>query len=244
MIALLLFLPPAPLDPARPAKAEILDAVGRLAARMAGGMTAHDADLAADALKGARAQRVLAARYALAKEPERRAILYVLNRIGVEQATEAMPAVLADLAASRPRHPNDMSFASYYVAERFMHLQWKKLPAARDKKDEKQMERREGEKPPPKPETSSSEDGKTTTGTLADRQELRRLVEEGKLHRREGKRGGMFPLPDPVEMGWVRITAGHAFVRLRGRSSGTDLVFKRGAGGKWALLCVMGQWVN
>lgn len=91
------------------------------------------------------------------------------------------------------------------------------------------------------PESRTSAGGKTTSGTLAERKELRRLVEEGKLHQR--KRGA-HPLPDPASTGWVRIVAGHAFVRLRGRSSGTDLVFKRGKGGKWALLSVMGKWVS
>jgi hypothetical protein len=42
----------------------------------------------------------------------------------------------------------------------------------------------------------------------------------------------------------VRVVGRHAFVRLRAKSSGADLLFAKDGKGKWALAAVLGHWVN
>ena len=46
------------------------------------------------------------------------------------------------------------------------------------------------------------------------------------------------------ETDWVRLMGGYAFVKVRGKSSGTDLLFARDGKGKWSLACVLSRWVS
>ncbi len=251
MLAILALCAPLPLDLSAAAKAEALKRVAALARDMEAGNTAFGAEEAADAIgklgNPVAAQRVLAGRYPHAKEIEKCAILYVLNRIGVEGAVGAMSAIADDASVHRPKHPNNMSFATFYVLDRLMHHAWGRLPREdKEEKEAKEGEAKRGEDdppPPPVPTSRVSKDGTVTTGTLEDRKELLRLVVAGGLHLRERRREG-YPLPEAGEMDWVRTLAGHAFVRLRGRSSGVDLLFRKDAKGKWVLATTLGHWVN
>src|SRR5205085_9642173 len=95
-----------------------------------------------------RVQELLAELYAEPKGTERLTLLHILKRVGVEHATKAFPLIASDFAAARPTHPNDMSFAGFYVVEHFMHLAWKKVPAEEREKKKEPVQYTDAEKKP------------------------------------------------------------------------------------------------
>jgi hypothetical protein len=239
MIALLVLLAPVPLELPAKAKAEVLKRVVALSKRMV------TADEAADAIKAigntVAAQRVLAARYPHADTQEKCAILYVLNRIGIEGAGDALGPIAADFAIARKTHPNDLSFATFYVLDLMKAHAWKVLPEPREKKGE--PKRGDGGPVKVPPPTRVTKDGGVTTGTLAERKELVRLIVAEKL-RLSPRKGAAYDLPDAADQEWVRVVGKYAFVRLRARSRGASVLFAKDGKGKWALAAVLGHWVN
>ncbi len=245
----------APLPAGKPTKAEVRAKVLELRKILdAGGANYLAVEKACLGFKALglpeRVQARLAELYLEAKADEKIAILYVLERVGVENATRALPAIASDFATARPKHPNTMSFASYYVVERFMRLAWKKVPNARGPEGRdgvKETALRKGEveePPPPPPPARSSADGLVSTGTVADRKALLQVVLAKGLHRRDKAGKRTYALPKVEEDGWARVIGDHAFVRLRTTHRGVDLLFRRSAKGEWGYLATLGQWVN
>jgi hypothetical protein len=192
-----------------------------------------------------RLQTVLAELYIESKHDERVAILHVVKYIGVEYGRKALPKIAQDFAVAWPNHPNDMSFAAFYVLDKFMDLAWEKLPRHERERRDKRIELRRDDVPEPEAmPPRASRDGWTHTGAPGDWQAILQIVVAKKLHH-YGKIGErIYPLPAKEDADWIRIIDDHAFVRLRGKSSGTDFIFSRDAKGEWSLLCVMGQWVS
>src|SRR5262249_9209951 len=131
-----------------------------------------------------RTQALLADLYPAANADERYAILWTWGILGVEGAVKALPQVVEDYAAARPKHPNPMSFASHRVLRRFIGLAFQKLPREDgfhlDQRP-KDPDARAGQKP-----TRSSPDGLVHCGSRADREAIRRVVVAKKLHEDEG----------------------------------------------------------
>src|SRR5436305_1970941 len=51
-------------------------------------------------------QELIADLYPGAEPKERVVLLYILDKIGVEHAVKALPAIATDFAVARPKHPN------------------------------------------------------------------------------------------------------------------------------------------
>ncbi len=181
------------------------------------------------------------------KEDERIFLLVVLNRVGVEHASKALPAIAADYAVARPKHPNDMSFAGFYVLEKFMGLAWQKLPAEKKNKGPDETKDVKGNPPPPPPAPDENKpnkvaaDGFCHTGSPADRKAITQFLLDHKLQV-VGKK--TYPIPVADNIDWVRVVGKHAFVRLRGESSGVDYIFVKSKDGEWCYLASLGHWVN
>lgn len=234
-----------PTDRPTPAELKVKVAeVQLLIARHASCADIESACLAIKALgQPERIGSVLAQLYAEAEKEERITILHVLKRTGARHVVAALPLIAQDFAAARPDHPNDMSFAAFYVLEDIMHQSYKQLPADNPKgKDVKQPQRAKDEPEiKVKPHDRVSEDGLVSVGTAKDRSAIRRAIEDRKLHR-IGKQ--VYNLPSEDSTDWLRIIGDHAFVRLRGDHHGVDYLFMRSDKGKWSLLTTMGEWVN
>lgn len=188
--------------------------------------------------------------YPAADAREKLTILHLLETVGVEHAINALPAIANDYAVASPKHPNDMSFAAHHVLEKYMQLAWKKLPAARNAHPKKETKdhpaRREKPKPKPPAEHAPNKvapDRFTHTGAPADRKSIRQFVLDHKLHV-VGPKGKTYRVPPVADTDWVRVIGRHAFVRLRGPSSGVDYLFLKTKDGAWCYLATLGQWVN
>jgi hypothetical protein len=194
-------------------------------------------------------QSMLADLYAEAMSKDKITILYVLDKVGVEHAAKALPPIAADFAVARPKHPNDMSFAGFYVLEKFMGLAWKKLPA-KDRDGKKVGDKKIDVKPIPKHEpvdekkpTRVAADGYTHSGSIVDRKIIREIILESKLLTVQGKTKP-YVVPAAEDDDWVRVVGDLAFVRLRGKSRGSDYLFIRSKAGHWSYLANLGHWVN
>jgi hypothetical protein len=112
MIAFIVLFAPVPLDLPAKAKAEALKRVVALSKQMGTGISDAAAGEAADAIKAVgnpiAVQRALAERYPKAEAREKEAILYVLKRIGVEGAGDALGPIASDFAVARKTHPNGL----------------------------------------------------------------------------------------------------------------------------------------
>jgi hypothetical protein len=193
-----------------------------------------------------RLQELLAELYPESNHKEKVVLLHLLEKVGVEHAVQALPAIAADYAVARPKHPNDMSFSGFYVLEKFMRLAWKKLPAEKDL--EKKADVPEGKKPPKQviPEdkpTKVAADGFTHTGSVADRKAIRQIVLTKKLYFWQGKKDKVHPVPTAENTDWVRVIGNNAFVRLRGETRGSDYLFVKEKG-QWLFQAELGHWVN
>lgn len=197
-----------------------------------------------------RIQETLGDIYHGANHKDKVTILRMLDRIGVEYAVGAFPAIAADFAVARSKHPNDMSFASFYVLEKFMRLAWKCLPSDKDmeKKADKAKVLEEPKQGMPdnyKP-TKVSLDAFTHSGSVNDRKAIAALITAKKLNisDHEGKPAKHYPVPGADDADWVRVIGNHAFARLRGQSSGVDYLFVKSKQGQWELLATLMKWVN
>jgi hypothetical protein len=193
-------------------------------------------------------QTMLGDLYTEATPKEKITILYVLDKVGVEHAAKALPLIAADFAVARPKHPNDMSFAGFYVLEKFMGLAWKKLPAK--DRDSKVGDKKIGVNPIPKPApvddkkpTRVAADGYTHSGSIVDRKIIREIILEAKLLIVNGK-PMPYVVPPAEDDDWVRVVGNLAFVRLRGKSRGSDYLFTRSKAGHWSYLANLGHWIN
>jgi hypothetical protein len=193
-------------------------------------------------------QAMLADLYPNADAKDKVVLLAVLNQIGVEHAVKALPAIAADFAVARPKHPNDMSFAGFYVLEKFMGLAWKKLPADKKKGQEGKKSVEKGkDEPKPKPPDEHkpnkvSPDGYAHTGSPADRKAIGQFILAHNLHIEE-KKAKAYPIPPAEDTDWVRVVGNLAFVRLHGDSRGVDYIFIYYKG-EWSFLADLGHWVN
>jgi len=197
-----------------------------------------------------RIQELLAGFYPGAGKQERLAILYILNfhtlkEAGCESALEAFPAIAGDFAKARPHHPNSISFQGFYVLEQFMHFAWRKLPAHANQRklQTKLTDLEPGAVITRVDSPRASADGLVDVGTREDRKAIVEIILAKQLHRKRPHNED-YSLPNANETAWIRVMGGHAFVRMRGDSSGTDYIFIRRGRGEWTLLTSMGDWVN
>jgi hypothetical protein len=192
-----------------------------------------------------RLQQMLSELYPDGDAKEKVTVLRLLEAVGVEHTVKALPAIAADYAVARPKPPNDMSFAGFYVLEKYLRLAWKKLPPAEgvDRKKDAPVPPKTPEPPAEHTLNAVAPDEFTHTGSPADRKTIRRHVLENKLHI-IGPKARTYPVPPAADTDWVRIIGSHAFVRLRGPSSGVDYLFLKSKDGKWCYLATLGYWVN
>jgi hypothetical protein len=248
-VSLLAGFVPLPPDESKPTKEQVAIKIREFRDLLPHSSAAHFEERVREFRKlgaGERLQRLMVELYPEVKADERVAILHVIKYLGVEHARPLLPRAAQDFAAARATHPNEMSFAAFYVLDKFQDLAWRKLPRedeqGREKEEAKKQDQQRG---PPRPDPARvSPDGVVSAGLPADRGAILKIVAEKKLNQSEGRRPIAYPLPPDHDTDWIRIIDGHAFVRLRGESSGVDLLFMRTPKGEWTFLCTLGAWLN